>query len=432
MNTESPQADASRPTPHAWRALIAAAAGWMLDAMDVMLYAFALESIKREFGLTPGGSGALASATLVASAIGGIAFGALSDRFGRVRMLMLSILLYSSFTALTATSQTVWQLVVWRILVGLGMGGEWSAGSVLVAETWPAKHRAKAIGFMQSGWAIGYILAAVLASAIIPTWGWRPLFVVGILPAILVACIRRNIPEPEAWKATRRVEREGSSLRVLLERTNLRRAIAATLTATCLLFAYWGFFTWLPTYLAVPADRGGAGLGIVKSTTWIIPMQLGAFAGYTTFGFLADRFGRKPVFVAFVIGAAIFVPIFGMSNRYPSLLMILGPLVGFFGHGYFSVFGAMLAELFPSRIRGVAQGLCYNLGRAVSALAPWIIGSLADEHGLGTALACTSVLYIAGAAFILLLPETRGTEILPESDPQADKASSANQEQQRT
>lgn len=396
----------------AWPALAAAGAGWTLDAMDVTLYVIALSSIAAEFDLTKAESGVVASATLVASAFGGIVSGALADRFGRVRMLMISVMIYSVFTALTATSQSFAQLILWRMLVGIGMGGEWSAGAVLVAETWPAQHRGKAIGLMQSGWAIGYVLAAVLGALILPIWGWRVLFLVGFAPALLTIWIRRKVPEPQVWKKLEVSNTSSRSRIAMLMRPPLRgRVLIATATTASLLFSYWGLFTWVPTYLA-SHEAGGAGLGIVKSTAWIIPMQIGAFFGYTSFGFLADRFGRKPTFIAFVLGAAAIVPIYGASARSEMTLMILGPLVGFLGHGYFSLFGAMLAELFPSAVRGTAQGFCYNAGRAASALAPWAIGSLADHRGFGYALGMTSILYLVGAGLVLLLPETRGKEIV--------------------
>ncbi|GMU37237.1 MAG: MFS transporter [Phycisphaerae bacterium] len=395
-----------------WRSLAAAGAGWMLDAMDVTLYVIALGSIREEFGLTNAQAGAVASVTLIASAVGGVASGVLADRFGRVRMLTWSILTYSVFTALTATSQSVAQLVIWRLLVGLGMGGEWSAGAVLVAETWPAKHRGTAIGLMQSGWALGYILAAVIGAVVLPRWGWRVLFLIGFAPALLTLWVRRHVPEPAVWReggvaASREVGGWASLLRAPLR----SRVIVATAMTASLLFSYWGLFTWVPKYLA-GADHGGAGLGIVRSTAWIVAMQIGAFFGYTSFGFLADRFGRRPTFIAFVLGAAGIVPVYGASARSGTALMILGPIVGFLGHGYFSVFGAMLAELFPSGVRGTAQGFCYNAGRAVSALAPWTIGWVADRQGFALALGCTSVCYVVGAALVLLLPETRGREIV--------------------
>jgi MFS family permease len=378
----------------------------MLDAMDVMLYAFALSAIQDEFGMSSAAAGALASVTLLASAFGGVVFGVLADRIGRARALIYSILTYSAFTGLTATASTVEELVLWRALVGLGLGGEWSAGSVLVAESWPAEHRGKAIGLMQSGWAIGYILAAGLAAAVLPGYGWRPLFALGVLPALLTLWIRRSVPEPRAWSKQRR-----GKARDLLRFPLARRTVLASVLSGTVLFAYWGLFTWIPTYLASPVERGGAGMSLARSSAWIVPMQIGAFFGYTSFGFLADRFGRRPVFIVFVLAAAALAPVYGHWGRHEMVLLALGPLVGYFGHGYFSVFGAMLAELFPAAIRGTAQGLCYNIGRAASALAPYAIGALADRHGIGPALALPSVFFLAGAALMLTLPETRGERL---------------------
>jgi MFS family permease len=396
-----------------WKSLAAAQLGWMLDAMDVMLYAFALTSIRFEFALSSAEAGALASVTLIASAFGGIFFGVLADRIGRARALTYSILTYSLFTALTATSGSVVELVLWRTLVGLGMGGEWSAGSVLVSESWPPEHRGKAIGLMQAGWAIGYILAAVLAAVVLPVYGWRVLFVFGLLPALLTAWIRRSVPEPELWIAGNVAVSSSPFVHLgqAFQPPHLKSTIAATTITTSVLFAYWGLFTWMPTFLSTPLEQGGAGMSIVRSSTWIVPMQIGAFFGYTLFGFLADRFGRRPVFVTFLLCAALLVPIYGQLGRHETLLLVLGPLIGFFGHGYFSVFGAMLAELFPTSIRGAAQGLTYNVGRALSALAPFTIGALADQYGIGSALALTSAFFLAGAGLMFLLPETKGIQL---------------------
>ncbi len=393
--------------PRAWKCLAAAQAGWMLDAMDVMLYAFALNAIRAEFGLDAAEAGGLASVTLVASAFGGIAFGFLADRFGRARMLVVSVLVYSVFTGLTATSRNVAELIVWRALVGIGLGGEWTAGSVLVAETWPDEHRGKAIGIMQSGWALGYMLAAGLAAWVLPAHGWRPLFAIGVLPALLTVWIRRHVPEPAIWTRTRG-RNERSRVRALVRPPLLGRVVAATALASCLLFAYWGLFTWIPSYLASPAERGGAGMDVVRSSAWIVAMQGGAFFGYLAFGVLADRFGRRRVFVTFVVAAAVLVPVYALAARSQATLLVLSPAIGFFGHGYFSIFGAMLAEIFPSGIRAAAQGFCYNAGRAASALAPWAIGALADRYGIASALGATSFFYLAGALLIFLIPETRG------------------------
>ena len=396
--------------PHQWKALIAAQLGWMLDAMDIMFYAFALTAIQKEFKLTSAEAGALASVTLIASAIGGIFFGTLADKIGRAKALVFSIISYSTFTALTSTAQSVTMLIVWRCLVGFGMGGEWSAGSVLVSETWPSEHRGKAIGIMQSGWAIGYILAAIISALILPAFGWRILFFIGILPAFFTLWIRRHVPEPEIWILNK--EHQKIKIKTLLififQKQFLRKTLIASFLTTSVLFAYWGLFTWMPSFLSKPIEQGGAGLGIIKSSTWIVPMQIGAFFGYLSFGFFADRFGRRPVFLTFLVASALLVPLYGQLARHEILLLIIGPFIGFFGHGYFSVFGAMLAELFPTQIRGTAQGFTYNVGRAFSALAPFIIGALADSYGIGSAFALTAFFFLLGAVIIFFLPETKG------------------------
>jgi MFS family permease len=404
-------------TPARWRALFAAQAGWMLDAMDVLLYTFALTTIQKEFQFDSATAGGLASVTLLASAIGGILFGLIADYIGRTRALVATILIYSFCSAGTATAQNLWQLILWRSLLGIGMGGEWSSGAVLVSETWPAEHRGKAIGIMQSGWALGYILAAIVSAIVLPTFGWRALFLVGLLPALLTIWIRRRVPEPAIWKA-RQADNSLSPSSFLKEKLNeifkpalLRRTLIATLVTSFVLFAYWGLFTWLPGFLSKPILQGGAGMSIVKTSGWIIPMQIGAFFGYLSFGFIADRFGRKPAFIFYLITAALLVPIYGQMARNETVLMILGPFIGFFGSGYFSLFGAMLSELFPTKVRATGQGFAYNAGRAFSALAPFIIGGLADVYGIGSALALTSTFFLTGAIMILFLPETRGAAL---------------------
>jgi len=399
-------------TREQWKVLWAAMLGWGLDGMDVMLYAFALTTIQKEFTFTSAQAGGLASVTLLGSAFGGLGFGYFADRFGRARALIYSILFYSIFTAATATAYSVPELLFWRFLVGIGLGGEWAAGSVLVAEVWPAEHRGKAIGLVQSGWAFGYIAAALLAATVMPHHGWRVLFLIGVVPALLTVWVRRQIHEPEIWRNSQASRTSiWDSLALLTRAPLVRNTALAILLSSFLMFAYWGLFNWVPAYLASPVSAGGAGMSIVRSTSWIVPMQIGAFFGYISFGFFADSLGRRPSFLIFVLGAAACVPIYALNANSPVLLMIMGPLVGFFGHGYFSVFGAMLAELFPSSVRGLAQGLCYNAGRGVSVLAPMTIGYIADHHGIGTAIASTSVLYLAGAAVIYLLPETKGTRL---------------------
>lgn len=392
---------------HAWRALLAAQLGWMLDAMDFLLFTFALLPIQSEFGLTKQEASLPMVTALVASAVGGIAFGRIADRVGRVRAMTFSILLYSLATAGMATAQNLWQLVAWRVLVGLGMGGEWSCGSVLVAETWPAQHRAKAMGIMQAGWAIGALFAAGLSALVLESWGWRVLFLFGAAPAVLAFAVRRTVAEPEVWTA-RTTESRWSEI---FSPVYLRRTILATLLASSVLVAFWGVTSWLPAFLATPAAQGGAGLTITKSAAWLIVLQVGAFFGYVSFGWIADRIGRRPAFTLFMIAATAVVPLFAFGARSPLTLLTIGPLVGYFAHGYFSLFGAMLAELFPTRIRASAQGFCYNAGRLVSAGAPYAIGAAATQYGLGFSIAADALFFALGAILIWLLPETKGTEL---------------------
>lgn len=392
---------------NAWRALFAAQLGWMLDATDFLLFTFALIPIQNELGLTRQEVSLPIVAALVASAIGGIAFGRIADRIGRVRAMTISILLYSGATAGMATAQGLWQLIAWRVLVGLGMGGEWSCGSVLVAETWPAKHRAKAMGIMQSGWAIGALIAAGLSALVLERFGWRILFLLGAAPAVLAFFIRRTVEEPKVWR-----ERQESARWVEIFSPQFRRrTILATLVAASVLIAYWGVTSWLPTFLASPPEQGGAGLTLTKSAMWLIVLQIGAFFGYISFGWIADRIGRRPAFTLFMIGATAVVPIFAFGARSTLTLLVIGPLVGYFAHGYFSLFGAMLAELFPTRIRASAQGFCYNTGRLASAAAPYAIGAAATKYGLGFSIAADAVFFALGAVLIWLLPETKGTEL---------------------
>ena len=393
-------------TPQARRALVAAAAGWMLDAMDVLLYAFVLDHVRAEFGIDDRASGLLLALPLAASAVGGVLFGWIADRLGRTRALMLSILVYSVATAACGLVASVWQLAVARTVVGLGMGGEWATGAALVAETWPAEHRGKAMGLMQSAWAIGYAGAATLNAVVLPAFGWRGVFLAGLLPALVTLWIRRRVEESPLWLARPRAA-QPRALADALTGPGARLTWTIALMNAATMFAWWGLFSWIPSYLGRPAEDGGAGLSLVRTSTWIVLMQVGMWLGYVSFGFIADRFGRKRTYVTYLLIAAALVPIYA-TTREPTLLLALGPFVAFFGTGYFSGFGAVTAEIFPTRIRATAQGLTYNLGRGLSAAAPFTVGVLAAIYGLGAALLVTSLAFVAAAALWAWIPETRG------------------------
>lgn len=371
------------------RALLAASLGWMLDSMDVMLYAFVLGPVQREMHLSSAASGAMMSATLIAAAVGGLVFGVVADRIGRTRALTMSMLLYSVATALCGFAHSAPELAAYRVLLGLGMGGEWASGAALVAETWPDRHRGKALAVVQSFWAVGYALGAGIVAVVLPRFGWRAVFFVGIAPALVTLWIQRRVPEPELFERER-VQRPPITriFRGSLGRSTL---ICASMNAAAL-FAWWGLFTWVPRFLSMPLAQGGRGLDIVQTSGWTIVMQVGTFIGYLTFGYLADRFSRKYTYIAFLVIAAMLVPIFA-SVRNPTALLVIGPLVGFFGTGYFSGFVVIASELFPTHLRATAMGFVYNIGRILSAAAPWAIGGLAGYEGIGAALGVTSVAF---------------------------------------
>ena len=403
-----------------WRVLAAAKLGWMLDAMDFMLYAMAIGQLRLYFGFDDAMAGLVGMVTLALSASGGLLFGYIADRFGRIRALMATVLIFSFASLGASTSQTIIQLLLWRALLGIGMGGEWASGAVLVSETWPAAHRNKAISIMQSGWALGYILAAALAALVLGSsalgnQGWRLLFAVGVLPALFVWWIRRNIPEPAAWRDRQAGARSsGNSFAVIFGPALRRRTLLLIALSSSVQFAYWGVFFWLPGFLARPIEDGGAGMGVVGSLGWIIPVQLGAYAGYLSFGFLADQFGRRRTFILFMVAAAILVPVYGQMARSPLVLLLLGPLLGYVGHGYFSLFGSFLAELFPTAVRATGQGTTYNAGRLLAALAPYVIGVLATLPGvgIGLALAATSAFFLVAAGLLLTLPDRSGEPLV--------------------
>jgi MFS family permease len=398
----------ARVTPAQKRSLFAGGLGWMLDAMDVMLYSMVLAELLVHLGITKPQAGFLNSLTLAASAVGGMAFGVVADRVGRTRALMASILVYSLASFACGLSQTLTQLALGRLVLGLGMGGEWATGAALIAETWPARHRGKALGLMQSAWAIGEAIAAAVTLVVLPRFGWRAVFFVGVLPALVVLWIWSEVPESPIW--LERGKPRGISLAAMWRPDVRWKGVVATLMNACSMFGYWGLFTWIPGYLALPEAQGGRGLGIVASLTWVLIMAPGKWLGYTLFGFSADAIGRRGSYVVYLAAAAVLVPVFG-STRSLAWLLALGPLVGFFGTGFFSGFSAVASELFPTEVRATAMGVTYNVGRGFSALAPFAVGWVATRQSFFAAFLLVAAAFLLGAALALLLPETKGKQL---------------------
>ena len=378
----------------------------MLDAFDVMLYSIVLATLMREFGMNKGTAGFLNTLTLIASAIGSFGFGYFADRFGRRRMLSLSILTYSFFTFACGFSTSVTVLAVLRFFLGLGMGGEWNSGATLVAETWPSVWRARAMGIVSSCWAIGYALAAVVARFVLARYSWRWVFFIGVLPALVTFWIQHDVPEPELWKKSR-----GLAVPAGLWKAATPKILVLLLMNAFGMFAWWGLFTWIPAYLALPLAKGGRNFGLLDFTSFLIVLNLcGMWPGYILFGYVADRFGRKRSIVLYLVLAAVSVPFFAAA-RNPAWILVTASITAFFGTGFFTGSGVIGSELFPTPIRATALGVSYNTARGLSAFAPFVIGSLGERFGLSVSFYACGVAFFLAAVSALWVPETRGMEL---------------------
>jgi MFS family permease len=383
----------------------------MLDAFDILLYSLVLATLMREFGMSKGTAGFLNSLTLIASAIGSFAFGLLADRFGRRRMLSLSILTYSIFTFACGFTTTIFALAVFRFLLGLGMGGEWNSGATLVAETWPSAWRGRAMGMVQSSWAVGYALAAVVAAAVLSHASWRWVFFIGVLPALLVFWIQSDVPEPEIWTLHKQSGSVGRAKISALWFAALPRLFALLAMNTFGMFAWWGLFTWMPAYLALPPSQGGRGFQMFGVASFLVVLNLvGMLPGYLLFGVFADRYGRKRTIIIYLATAAIFVLIFASARR-PGAILIAASITAFFGTGFFTGSATLGSEMFPTAIRATALGVSYNVARGLSALAPLIIGSVGQTRGLSSAFALCGISFALAAASAFCVPETRGMDL---------------------
>lgn len=416
-------------TPAQQRTLLAASLGWALDAFDAMLYALVLALLMRDFAMSKAVAGLLSTLTLLASGIGGVLFGFLADRIGRKQALMASILTYSVCSFASGLATSIAMLAAARFILGLGMGGEWNTGATLVAETWPAEFRAKAISVVQSSWALGFAAAALVAGPVSRYFGWRAVFFVGILPALLTLWIRRGVPESELWQkqdsqkisATRNLSSDSRavsapsdllarehSFSVIFRPPYVRHTFALLLFNFCGMFAWWGLFTWMPPYLSLPVSQGGRGFGVMGTTTLLVVLNLfGMFPGYASFGWVADHLGRRKAFLIYSLIAALLIPLYAAA-RSPIALMGVGTIVAFFGTGIFSGSGIMGSEIFPTAVRARALGFTYNGARTLSSVAPFLIGRVGQTKGLSWAFYLCAAGYLLAALMSTQLPETRG------------------------
>ena len=394
--------------------LIATFGGWALDGMDVMVYSFVIPTLIAAWHMSKGQAGMLSTVALLISAVGGWLAGLLADRFGRTRILQLTIVWFAVFTFLSGFTNSFWQLLVVRGLQGLGFGGEWAVGSVLMGEAIRAQYRGKAVGTVQGGWAVGWGVTAisytVLFSLLPAAIAWRAMFWIGIVPALLIFYIRRYVPEPDVFRRTRAREAslgEGSNFLAIFSPALLRTTLLTALLAVGAQGGYYAITTWLPTFL-----KTTRGLSVLNTGAYLFVVIVGSFIGYMVSAWLADRLGRKQTLVLYAICSFLTVVAYTYLPISNSLMLVLGFPLGFFASGVFSPIGAFFTELFPSRVRGSGQGFSYNAGRGIGALFPTLVGYLSVRMGLGHAISTFAVIaYLTMVVATLLLPETRGREL---------------------
>ncbi|HTT37029.1 MAG TPA: MFS transporter [Burkholderiales bacterium] len=391
------------------KTLFAALGGWSVDAFDVMVYTFVIPTLLTAWSMSKGQAGWIATAALITSAIGGWVAGILADRLGRVQVLQITILWFALFTFLSGFTRSFEQLFVTRALQGLGFGGEWAVGSVLIGEMIRAQHRGKAVGTVQSGWAIGWGGAAVvfaIAFSVLPEHlAWRTMFWIGVLPALLVVYIRRNLSEPEIFLATRaRADQSGSHFLEIFSPELLRTTVVASLLSSGMMAAYYAVTTWLPTYLKTVRH-----LSVLGTGWYTLVIIIGSFVGFLVAAYLHDLMGRRKTFILFAACTAVVAVFYTLLPISDDVMLFLGFPLGFFLHGNFSGFGPLLTELFPSRVRGSGQGFAYNFGRGIGAFSPPLVGSLSERIPLSDAIGIvTGTVLVVAVAAIALLPETRG------------------------
>ena len=392
---------------NARKALWGSAIGYAMDGFDLLILGFMLRSIAGDLGLTPTQSASLVTATLVGAVIGGIGFGMLSDRLGRVRVLTWTIVLFAVFTGLCALAQGYWDLLLYRTIAGVGLGGEFGIGMALVAEAWPASKRARASSYVGLGWQFGVLVAALLTPTLLPVIGWRGMFTLGLFPAIIAYFIRSSLHERELFVEKFKGRPKQSALHLLvkdIETTKL--SLGMVILCSVQNFGYYGLMIWLPNYLSARF-----GFALTQSALWTCVTLAGMAAGIFLFGNIADRIGRRPAFFSYMFGAAIMVLIYSRLND-PIQLLMAGALMGFFVNGMLGGYGALISELFPTSARATAQNVLFNIGRGVGGFGPVVVGAIASAYSFETAIAMLAALYMLDIlAMWFLIPERCGAEL---------------------
>ncbi|MGH8777921.1 MFS transporter [Paraburkholderia sp.] len=411
-SSSDPSASSAAVRPgHPARALLASVLGYAMDGFDLLILGFMLPVIAADLHLTSAQAGSLVTWTLIGAVAGGVIFGVLSDTFGRVRMLTWTILIFAVFTGLCALARGYGDLLVYRTIAGIGLGGEFGIGMTLVAEAWPAAQRARVSSYVGLGWQLGVLAAALLTPLLLPVIGWRGMFAIGLLPAIVSFVVRRRVEEPElftgrvASKATD-VRRTSPLKQLIADARTTRASIGVVVLCSVQNFGYYGLMIWLPSYLSKTF-----GYSLTKSGLWTAATVVGMSAGIWLFGIAADRFGRKPTFLAYQVGAVVMVFVYAQLST-PFALLIGGAVMGVFVNGMIGGYGALISELYPTQARATAQNVLFNVGRAVGGFGPVAVGALAARFSFGVALAMLASIYVLDIlATLFLIPERRGAAL---------------------
>lgn len=392
---------------YAKKALIGSTIGYAMDGFDLLILGFMLSAIAAELHFTPAQSGSLVTWTLVGAVAGGVIFGMLSDYYGRVRVLTWTILVFAVFTGACAFAQGYWDLLIYRTIAGLGLGGEFGIGMALVAEAWPASKRARVSSYVGLGWQAGVLLAAVVTPILLPLIGWRGMFMVGVLPAVAAFVVRYAVGEPPIFVEKTAKKRTGNPLSLLVkDAATTKISIGMFILCSVQNFGYYGVMIWLPSYLSTRF-----GYTLTRSAVWTGVTILGMAFGIWLFGQLADRYGRRPIFFLYQAGAAISVVIYSQLAD-PMHLLVGGAIMGLFVNGMLGGYGALMSELYPTEARATAQNVLFNLGRAVGGFGPLVVGTIAAQYSFALAIGLLSVLYVLDIlATAFLIPERKGAPL---------------------